>query len=162
MASRASNQILVSGMQMEVVWGTPGQGPERSGCPFLRAGGGAAIFCSRGNSPRLHRVFLKGRNKPLSCLSSCEELTHWKRLWRWEGLGAGGEGDNRGWDGWMASPTRWTWVWANSWRWRWTGRPGVLWFTGSQRAGHDWAAELNWTDWGGAVCFSSLKLCPNQ
>ena len=46
--------------------------------------------------------------------TSCEELTHWKRLWCWEGLGAGGEGDDKGWDGWMASPTRWTWVWVNS------------------------------------------------
>ena len=49
--------------------------------------------------------------------TSCEELTHWKRLWCWEGLGAGGEGDDRGWDGWMASLTRWTWVWVNSWSW---------------------------------------------
>ena len=46
--------------------------------------------------------------------TSCEVLTHWKRLWCWEGLGAGGEGDDRGWDGWMASLTRWTWVWVNS------------------------------------------------
>ena len=44
----------------------------------------------------------------------CEELTHWKRLWCWEGLREGGEGDDRGWDGWMASPTRWTWVWVIS------------------------------------------------
>ena len=64
--------------------------------------------------------------------------------WCWEGLGAGGEGDDRGWDGWMASPTRWTWVWVNSGSWWWTGRPGVLWFMGSQRVGHDWATELNW------------------
>ena len=62
----------------------------------------------------------------------------------WEGLGAGGEGDNRGWDGWMVSPTLWTWVWANSRSWWWTGRPGVLWFMGSQRVGHNWATELNW------------------
>ena len=75
-----------------------------------------------------------------------EELTHWKRLWYWEGLGAGGEGDNRGWDGWMVSPTQWTWVWVNSGSWWWTGRPGMLQFTGSQRVGHDWATELNWTD----------------
>ena len=67
-------------------------------------------------------------------------------LWCWEGLGAGGEGDDRGWDGWMASPTRWTWVWVNSGSWWWTGRPGVLWFMGSQRVGHDWATQLNWTD----------------
>ena len=76
--------------------------------------------------------------------TSCEELTHWKRLWCWEGLGAGGEGDDRGWDGWMASPTQWTWVWVNSRSWWWTGRPGVLWFMGSWRVGHDWATELNW------------------
>ena len=56
----------------------------------------------------------------------------------------GGEGDNRGWDGWMASLTRWTWVWVNSGSWWWTGRPGVLWFMGSQRVRHDWVTELNW------------------
>ena len=77
--------------------------------------------------------------------TSCEELTHWKRLWCWEGLGAGEEGDDRGWDGWMASPTWWTWVWVNSGRWWWTGKPGVLQFMGSQRAGHDLATELNRT-----------------
>ena len=76
--------------------------------------------------------------------TSCEELTHWKRPWCWEALGTGGEGDNRGWDVWVASPTRWTWVWVNSGGWWWTGRPGVLWFMGSQRVGHDWATELNW------------------
>ena len=69
-----------------------------------------------------------------------------KRLWCWEGLGAGGEGDDRGWDGWMASPTRWTWVWVNSGSWWWTGRPGVLWFMGSQRVGHDWVTDLIWSD----------------
>ena len=78
--------------------------------------------------------------------ASCEELTHWERLWCWEGLGAGGEGDDRGWDGWMASPTQWTWVWVNSRSWWWTGRPGVLRFMGSQRVRHNWATELNWTD----------------
>ena len=66
--------------------------------------------------------------------------------WCWEGLGPGGEGDNRGWDGWMASPTRWTWVWVNSGSWWWRGRPGVLQFMGSQKVGHDWATELNWTE----------------
>ena len=53
-------------------------------------------------------------------------VDHWKRLWCWEGLGAGGEGDDRGWDGWMASLTRWTWVWVNSGSWWWTESPGVL------------------------------------
>ena len=66
--------------------------------------------------------------------------------WCWEGLGAGGEGDNRGWDGWMASLTRWTWVLVNSRSLWWTGRPGVLQFMGSQRVGYDWATELNWTE----------------
>ena len=66
-----------------------------------------------------------------------------ERLWCWERLGAGGEGDDPGWDGWMASRTRWTWVWVNSRSWWWTGRPGVLWFMGLQRVGHDWATELN-------------------
>ena len=66
--------------------------------------------------------------------------------WYWEGLGAGGEGDDRAWGGWMASPTRWTWVWVNSRSWWWTGRPGVLRFMGSQRVGRDWVTELNWKD----------------
>ena len=75
--------------------------------------------------------------------TSCEELTHWKRLWCWEGLGAGREGDDRGWDGGMASLSRWTWVWMNSRSWLWTGKPGMLWFMWLQRVGHDWATELN-------------------
>ena len=70
--------------------------------------------------------------------TSCEELTHWKRPWCWEGLGAGGEGDDRGWDGWMASPTWWAWVWVNSGSLWWTGRPGVLRFMGLR-------TELNWS-----------------
>ena len=73
------------------------------------------------------------------------------RLWCWEGLGAGGDEDDRGWDGWMASLTQWTWVWVNSGNWWWIGRPGVLRFMRSQRVGHDWTTELNWTE------LSSLK-----
>ena len=76
----------------------------------------------------------------------CKELTHWKRPWCWEGLGAGGEGDDRGWDGWLASLTQWTWVWVNSGIWWWTGRPGMLRFVGSKRVKHDWKTELNWTE----------------
>ena len=71
----------------------------------------------------------------------CEELTHWKKPWCWERLKAGEEGD-RGWDGWMASPTWWTRVWVNSGSWWWTGRPGMLQSMESQRVGHDWATEL--------------------
>ena len=77
--------------------------------------------------------------------TSCKELTHWKRPWCWEVLGAGREGDDRGWDGWMASPTWCTWVWVNSWSWWWTVRPGVPRFLGLQRVRHDWVTEL--TDW---------------
>ena len=62
------------------------------------------------------------------------------------GIGAGGEGDDRRWYRWMASLTRWTWVWVNSGSWWWTGRPGVLQFMGSQRVGHYWVTELNWTE----------------
>ena len=85
-------------------------------------------------------ISLEGMMETLA--TSCEELTHWKRLWCWEGLGAGGKGNDRGWDGWMASPTWRTWVWVNSRSWWWTGRPGVMQFMGSQRVGHDWATEL--------------------
>ena len=76
----------------------------------------------------------------------CEELTHWKRPWCWERLKAGGEGDDRGWDGWMASLTQWTWVWVNFWNWWWTGRSGMLRSMGSQRVRHNCATELNWTE----------------
>ena len=76
----------------------------------------------------------------------CEELTHRKRPWCWERLKVGGEGDNRGRDGLMASLMQWTWVWVSSRSWWWTGRPGMLQFMGSQRVGHNWATELNWTD----------------
>ena len=74
-----------------------------------------------------------------------EELTHLKRPWCWERLKAGGEGDDRGWDGWMLSLTQWRWVWVNSGSSWWTGRPGVLWSMGSRRVRHNWTTELNWT-----------------
>ena len=67
-----------------------------------------------------------------------------KRPWCWERLKVGGEGDNRGWDGWIESPIWWTWLWASSGSSWWTGKPGVLQSMGSQRVGHDWATELNW------------------
>ena len=69
-----------------------------------------------------------------------------KRSWCWERLRAGGEGDDKGWDGWMASPTQWTWVWVDSGSWWWTGRPSVLQFMGLQRVRNDWVTELNWTE----------------
>ena len=73
----------------------------------------------------------------------CKELTHWKQHWCWERLKAGGEGDDRGWDSWMASPTQWTWVWASFGSWWWTGKPGMLQSMGLQRTGLDWVTELN-------------------
>ena len=78
-------------------------------------------------------------------VSSFIHCYNWKGLWCWEGLGARGEGDDRGWDGWMASLTRWTWVSVNSGSRWWTGRPGVLQFMGSQRVGQDWATYLIWS-----------------
>ena len=76
----------------------------------------------------------------------CEELTHLKRPWCWERWKAGGEGDDRGWYGWMASPTQWTWVWASSVSWWWTVKLGVLQSMRSQRVRHDWVTELKWTE----------------
>ena len=113
--------------------------------------------------------------------TSCEELTHWKRLWCWEGLGAGGEGVDRGWDGWMASPTRWTLAWVNSQSWWWTERPGMLRFMGLQsRTGlSDWTElksnliqPLKTICWVPSIClkklgyegiwFSKWSLVPDQ
>ena len=74
----------------------------------------------------------------------CEELTHWKRCWCWGRLKAGGEGDERGWDGWMASPTRWTWVWVNSRSWWWTGALACCSLWGRKEL--DMMEWLNWTE----------------
>ena len=76
----------------------------------------------------------------------CEELTQLKRSRCWERLKVRGEGDDRGWDGWMASLTQWTWAWVSSGSWWWTGKPGMLQSMRSQRVRHDWATELNWND----------------
>ena len=87
-----------------------------------------------------------GAETPNTLATWCKELIHLKRPWCWERLKVGGERDDRGWDGWMASLTQWTWVWVNSGSWWWTGQPGVLRFMGSQRVRPDWATELNWID----------------
>ena len=86
----------------------------------------------------------------------CKELIHLQRPWCWERLKVGGEGGDRGWDGWMASLTGWTWVWAGSGSWWWTGRPSVLQSMGSQRVGHDWMTELN-LEWGENILSQSLN-----
>ena len=77
----------------------------------------------------------------------------------WERLKAGGEGDDRGWDCWLASSTQLTWVWMDSSSWWWIGRPGVLQFMGSRRAGLDWVTELNWTEVCQLSVFSPSDVC---
>ena len=78
-----------------------------------------------------------------------------EKLWCWETLKTG-EGNDRRWDGWMASLTRWTWDWTNSTSWWWTAKPGMLQFMGSQRVGHDWATELNRTSSKKQVSFNFM------
>ena len=76
----------------------------------------------------------------------CKELTHLKRPWCWERSKEGGKGDDKGWDGCMASLTQWTWVCIDTRSLWWIGRPDVLQSLESQRVGHVWSAELNWTE----------------
>ena len=85
-----------------------------------------------------------------------KEPTHRKRPWHWEKLRAGGEGGNRGWDGWMASPTQQTRVWASSGSWWRTGKPGVLQSKRWQRVEHDWETELNWLPYMQKSCFLKI------
>ena len=94
----------------------------------------------------------------------CEELTHWKRPWCWERFKAGGQEDDRGWGGWMASRIWWTWVWANSGSWWWSGKPGVLQSIGSQRVGHDWVTEVNWEcdKWYKIIVWLWMDRCPGS
>ena len=77
----------------------------------------------------------------------CEELIYLKRPWCWERLKVRGEGEDRGWGGWMAPPTQWTWIWVSSGSWWWIGKPGMLQSMGLQSVGNDWSTELNWTFW---------------
>ena len=87
----------------------------------------------------------------------CEERTHLKRLiWCWERLKAGGEGDDRGWDGWMASPTQWTWVWVSSRSWWWTGKPGIL--QSMRFQSHTWLSDWTELDWGTSHLLCTLFL----
>ena len=99
----------------------------------------------KGNQSWLFTGRTDARWKSNTLATWCEELTHWKRCWCWERLKAGEQGDNRGWDGWMASLmsiTWWTWAWVNSGSWWWTGMPAVLQSMGLQRVRHDWVTEL--------------------
>ena len=80
-----------------------------------------------------HFKFTVGSWSSSTLATWCKELTHWKRPWCWGSLKAGGEGEDRGWDGWMAPSTQWTWVWASSRTWWRMGKPGMLQAVGSQR-----------------------------
>ena len=95
----------------------------------------------------LEGLMLSWNSNPLA--TWCEELTHWKRPWCWERLKSGGEGDDRGWDGWMVSLTQWTWVWVNSGSWWWTARFGVL-----QSMG--WQSQTQLSDWTELVLYILL------
>ena len=97
---------------------------------------------------------------PVLLVTWCKELTHLKSPWCWERLKAGGEGDEGGWDGWMASPTWQTWDWINSWSCWWTGRPEVLQSMGSQGVWHEWATELDWIPYKFITRYASnIEIC---
>ena len=136
-----------------VFWLTHSQDPKPSKTLYLLSNEIKNPFTENCNIQDPNLLYGLIFNTPLWCWSwnsntlatSCEEFTHCKRPWCWEELGSG-EGDDRGWDGWMASLTQWTWVWVNSRSWWWTGRPGMLRFMGSEKVRHNWATELNWTE----------------
>ena len=88
--------------------------------------------CSMPGFPVLHH---------LPELDQAQTQTHWKSPWCWKWLKMGRQVDDKGWDGWTASPTQWTWVWAGSGSWCWTGKCGMLQSMGLQRVRHDWVAE---------------------
>ena len=124
--------------------------------PWTARGANQSIL--KENSPEysLEGLMLSWNSSTLA--TWCEGLTHWKWPWCWERLKVG-EGDNRWWDGWMASPTWWAWVWVSSGSWWWTGKPVVLQSMGSQRIGWDWATEL--TNWYLCLyfCFAHRFIC---
>ena len=109
---------------------------------------GPAILKEISPECSLEEMMLKLKLKSLA--TSCEELTHWKRLRCWEVLGAGGKGDDRGWDGWMASPTQWTWVWVNSGVG--DGQGGLACCDSWGCKDLDTTEQLNWTELNGARC----------
>ena len=101
------------------------------------------------------RILKKVNTRSFNMLATWwEEPTHWKRPWCWERLKAGREGDDRGWDGWTASPTQWTWVWTCSGRWWRTGKPGRWQSTSVQSLSHVQLFATPWT----AACQASLSI----
>ena len=91
--------------------------------------------------------------------SWCEELTHWKRPWYWERLRAGGEGDDRGWDGWMASSTQWTWVWVDSGSWWWTDKEGWRAMVHEVAKSQTWLSDWTELNWKSPLILCLLKCC---
>ena len=122
----------------------------------------SVLDCKRSNQSVLKEISpgcsLKGLRLKLKLQSLAtwyELLTHLKRPWCWERLKVGGEGDDRGWDGWKTSPTQWTWVWINSRSWWWQGGPSCCCSWGHKELGMtDWLNELNWTEPFFSVLFS--------
>ena len=115
----------------------------------------------KGNKPWI----FTGRTEAETPILWPPDVKNWlirKRLWCWERLKAG-EGDDRGWDGCMASLMQWTWIWVGSSSWWWTGRPGVLQSTRSQRVRHDWETELKVSFWymlfNTSVLLNEIKAC---
>ena len=113
--------------------------------PWTARGSNQSILKEFSPGCSLEGMMMKLKHNTLA--TWCEELTHWKRPWSWERLNVRGKGDERGWDGWMASLTWWTWVWVSSRIWWWSEKPGVLQSMGlqSQAQLRDWT-ELNWTN----------------
>ena len=97
-----------------------------------------------------------------SVATSCKKPTHWKRPWCWKRLKAGGEGDDIGWDGWMAPPTQWSWDWANSWNQWSTQKPGTLQSMGLQRIRHNLATEQQQQGWDQRATDPKSLLCHDK
>ena len=117
-------------------------GAGEDSCELLGLQGDPASQSYRKLVPRIHWNDWCWSWNSNTLSTGCEELTHWTRPWCWARLKAGGEGDNREWDGWMASPTWWTWVWASSRSWWWTRKSAGLQSMGLQRVRYYWETEL--------------------
>ena len=132
-----------------------GVGEDSSGSPWTARRSYLSIVKEISPEYSLEELMLKLKLQSLA--TWCKEVTHRKRSWCWERLNTGGEGDDRGWDDWMASPTQWTWVWVSSGSWWWTEKPGVLQSTGLQRVRHNWAILLKLTNVRDSLSISSVR-----
>ena len=140
-------------------WNSLGQNTGVGSLSFLQG-----TFPTQGLNPGLlhcrwilYQLGHKGSLVFNSVMTWWEEPTHWKIPWCWERLKMEGEGDDRGWNAWMASLTQWKRVWVSSGNWWWTGKPGVLQSMGLQKVGHGWVTELNWVEIAKCWCSSQNK-----